>query len=161
MNNKEFRTVRGYQLLAQNKRLLTSAMEDYLEMIYRNSLQEGYIRINKLADLLNVKASSASKMVQKLGELGMLNYEKYGIITLTENGTEIGKYLLERHITIENFLRFLGCETDALIQTELLEHNINANTVESIKVLNEFFGRHKDVFERFSLFKKNYIKEEN
>ena len=68
MNNKGFHTVRGYQLLEQNKRLLTSAMEDYLEMICRNSLQDGYIRINKLAELLNVKASSASKMVQKLGD---------------------------------------------------------------------------------------------
>ncbi len=139
MNNKGFHTVRGYQLLEQNKRLLTSAMEDYLEMICRNSLQDGYIRINKLAELLNVKASSASKMVQKLGELGMWKYEKYGIIILTDSGKEIGEYLLERHKIIEEFLSFLECGDDVLIQTELIEHNINASTVENLKILNTFF----------------------
>ena len=49
-DKQEFYTVRGYELLDQDKRLLTSAMEDYLEMIYRNNLQEGYTRINALSD---------------------------------------------------------------------------------------------------------------
>jgi hypothetical protein len=53
--NQEFHTVRGYQLIKQTDRQLTSAMEDYLEMIYRNILKEGYMRINTLADMLNVK----------------------------------------------------------------------------------------------------------
>ena len=44
INSKEFYTVRGYHLLEQNKRLITPAMEDYLEMIYRCGLQEGYIK---------------------------------------------------------------------------------------------------------------------
>ncbi|MHB8125681.1 MAG: metal-dependent transcriptional regulator [Desulfitobacteriaceae bacterium] len=155
MNKREFHTVRGYQLLEQKKRLLTSAMEDYLEMIYRNSLQDGYLRINKLAELLNVKASSASKMVQKLGELGLLNYEKYGIVILTESGKEVGEYLLERHRIIENFLRFLECGDDVLIQTELIEHNINANTVENIKLLNGFFSSNKEVVEKYKEYRND------
>lgn len=152
MDNKEFHTVRGYQLLEQNKKLLTSAMEDYLEMIYRNILQDGYIRINKLAELLNVKASSASKMVQKLGKLGLLNYEKYGIIILSDNGKEIGEFLLERHRIIEDFLRFLGCGEDVLVQTELIEHNINISTVENIKILNSFFACNKDITDKYKLW---------
>ncbi len=123
--NNEFHTVRGYQLLEQNKSVLTSAMEDYLEMIYRNSIKEGYIRINTLAELLNVKAASASRMVQKLGILGLLIYKKYGIILLSESGKEIGEYLLKRHHIIEDFLKLLGCEDDLLQQTELMEHNLN------------------------------------
>ena len=153
MNNKEFHTVRGYQLLEQNKRLLTSAMEDYLEMIYRNSLQDGYLRINKLAEQLNVKASSASKMVQKLGELGLLKYEKYGIVILTENGKEIGEFLLERHRIIEDFLRFLECGDDILVQTELIEHNINAGTVENMRILNSFFACNKEIVDKYREYK--------
>ena len=82
-DNKKFHTVRGYQILDQNKKLLTSGMEDYLEMIYRNSLVDGYMRINTLSELLNVQASSTTKMVQKLTTLGLLDYKKYGIIFLT------------------------------------------------------------------------------
>lgn len=153
MNNREFHTVRGYQLLEQNKKLLTPAMEDYLEMIYRNSLEKSYIRINELADLLNVRASSASKMVQKLSYLHLLNYEKYGIIVLTENGKELGEFLFERHKIIEEFLKFLGTD-DILLQTELIEHNINANTLRNLKILNEFFTSNKNIREEFEQFKK-------
>ncbi|HEX2938259.1 MAG TPA: DtxR family transcriptional regulator, partial [Ruminiclostridium sp.] len=47
----DFHTVRGYQILEQHRKLLTPAMEDYLEMIYRHSLTESYMRVNTLAQL--------------------------------------------------------------------------------------------------------------
>lgn len=134
----QFHTVRGYQLLEQNKKLLTSAMEDYLEMIYRNSLVEGYMRINTLSELLNVQAPSATKMVQKLSALGLVDYKKYGIIFLTENGREIGKFLLNRHEIIETFLRHLGVSDSLLIETELIEHVISAETLQKIQQLNQY-----------------------
>lgn len=34
MNNKDFHTVRGYEILGKQKKVLTHSMEDYLEMIY-------------------------------------------------------------------------------------------------------------------------------
>ena len=160
MDSKDFHTVRGYQLLQQNQKLLTPAMEDYLEMIYRNSLQEGYLRINKLAELLNVKASSASKMVQKLGELGLLNYEKYGIIVLSDSGREIGDFLLERHKIIEDFLKLLGCGEDVLVQTELIEHNINSSTVKNLKILNDFFESNKEIADKYREYRESVLEKE-
>jgi len=135
-------------------------MEDYLEMIYRNSLQEGYLRINKLAELLNVKASSASKMVQKLGELGLLNYEKYGIIVLSDSGREIGDFLLERHKIIEDFLKLLGCGEDVLVQTELIEHNINSSTVKNLKILNDFFESNKEIADKYREYRESVLEKE-
>lgn len=160
MNNSKFRTVRGYQLLEQNKRLLTSAEEDYLEMIYRNSIQEGYLRINKLADLLNVKASSASRMVQKLGLIGMLKYEKYGIVILTESGKEIGEFLLHRHRVIESFLKNIGIGQNVLVETELIEHNVSTNTLRCIEMLNLFFDERSEISKEFELFKLKLSKLE-
>lgn len=129
--------------------MLTPSMEDYLEMIYRNNLEQPYIRINRLAQLLNVKAPSSSKMVQKLGELGFVNYERYGIVTLTDKGKRKGEILYKRHKVIEKFLSFIGCEEDALIQTELIEHSINANTVEKMELLYNFINDNKDILERY------------
>jgi DtxR family transcriptional regulator, Mn-dependent transcriptional regulator len=153
-NNEEFHTVRGYQLLEQNRKSLTSAMEDYLEMIYRNSLKEGYMRINMLSELLNVQASSATKMVQKLTSLELLDYKKYGIIFLTESGREIGKYLLARHNIIETFLMLLGVEKGILIETELIEHNISTSTLHKISLLNKFFEGNTEIKKKFD----DYIK---
>ena len=153
---QKFHTVRGYQLLEQNKSKLTSAMEDYLEMIYRNSLIEGYTRINTLSDLLNVQASSTTKMVQKLSEMGLIYYKKYGIIYLAENGKEIGKYLLERHNIVEAFLKYLGVGDNILIETELIEHNISPATLHNFYLLNKFFEIYPDFSKKFEQFKKSY-----
>ncbi len=160
MANKEFHTVRGYQLLEQNKRHLTSAMEDYLEMIYRNSLEEGYVRMGQLAGLLNVRAPSASKMVQRLSEIGMLKFRKYGIIMLSEDGKEIGRYLLERHILIENFLKLLGCEENLLEQTELVEHVINPELLRNLQVLVEFFLEEDKIMNQYIKYRMNYSSEQ-
>jgi Mn-dependent DtxR family transcriptional regulator len=153
---QKFYTVRGYAHLEQNKKLLTSAMEDYLEMIYRNSLKEGYMRINTLSELLNVKASSTTKMVQKLTSLGMLNYQKYGIIFLTDKGKDLGKYLLERHAIIETFLSFMGVNENILQETELMEHNITPDTLLKFNLLNMFFDKYPEISQKFRDYEKSY-----
>jgi Mn-dependent DtxR family transcriptional regulator len=145
----KFHTVRGYQLLSQNKKLLTPAMEDYLEMIYRNSLTEGYMRINTISELLNVAAPSATKMVQKLTKLGLLDYKKYGIIFVNDNGREIGRFLLERHNIIEEFLKNLGVEEDILTETELIEHNISAATLAKLSLFNNFLNDNTAIADKY------------
>ncbi len=159
--DNEFHTVRGYQLLHQNNKLLTSAMEDYLEMIFRNTGAEGYFRINELAEKLNVRASSATKMVQKLGELGFIKYKRYGIIELSESGKELGEYLLYRHKTIERFLDMIGINENLLVETELIEHNISANTLEHLEMLHKFFASSPELQRRFRLFMSANKKEQN
>ncbi len=148
-NDREFHTVRGYQLLEQQTRMLSPAMEDYLEMICRHSGEDGYLRIHSLAELLNVKASSASKMVQRLGKLGMLKYERYGLVRLTETGKTVGEYLLARHAAIEDFLKFLSGGQDVLTQTELIEHNIDAATAENMRKMCQFFMGNRKIAEKF------------
>ncbi|RCX15551.1 DtxR family iron (metal) dependent repressor [Anaerobacterium chartisolvens] len=157
--NQEFHTVRGYQLIEQTNRQLTSAMEDYLEMIYRNILTEGYMRINILADMLNVKPSSATKMVQKLTELGFLKYEKYGIIFLTDQGREIGEFLLKRHNIIEKFLDNIGICDNLLVETELIEHNVSSSTLKRIDLLNLYLEKHPQFLIGFEEFKQQFLKE--
>lgn len=158
-NNKEFYTFRGYQMMKQNKKLLTASMEDYLEMIYRTCLKEGYERTNHLARKLNVQASSASKIVQKLAELGLINYEKYGIIQLTEKGKTIGEFLLKRHKTIETFLNKIGVKEMAFKDTEMIEHHISPETYESIELLNKFLDQNPQIIEKFHDFKKKTAKK--
>jgi Mn-dependent DtxR family transcriptional regulator len=138
----EFHTVRGYELLDQRRKRLTPAMEDYVEMIYRHSLEEGYLRINALADLLNVQPPSATKMVQRLAKLELVNYKKYGILSLTAAGAELGRFLFERHAVIEAFLKNLGTQEDVLTETELIEHSISASTVDRLKLINGYMAEH-------------------
>lgn len=159
-NNQDFHTVRGYEILGKQREVLSHSMEDYLEMIYRNSLEEAYVRINALAESLNVQAPSATKMVQKLGKLGLLHYEKYGIVQLTPEGERIGKYLLKRHEIIENFLKVIGVEEQLLVNVELIEHNVTTGALNKIKILNEFFETYPDILEKFEKYRVSYDKNE-
>jgi len=132
-NNKdEFYTFRGYTLLSKEENPLTASMEDYLEMIYRLSKENGYTRINDLAAALNVQPPSATKMVQKLTDLNFLQYEKYGIIKLTKTGEDLGCYLLKRHNILEDFLRIIGVTEGLLEETEKIEHNVSEHTMKHI-----------------------------
>ncbi|MBP1737397.1 MAG: Mn-dependent transcriptional regulator [Oscillospiraceae bacterium] len=148
----QFHTVRGYQQLERQDKSLTPAMEDYLEMIYRRSLTGGFLRVNTLSELLNVTAPSATKMVQNLSKLGLVDYRRYDLISLTEQGREMGAYLLARHNMIEDFLKNLGVSEEVLSDTELIEHDISAVTLQKFALLNRFLEVHPDILEQYHAF---------
>lgn len=129
----EFHTLKGYRL--QNSEEITESMEDYLEMICRHMQENGYIRINFLAEKLNVRPSSASKMVNKLKDLDLVKFEKYGLITLTRRGGEIGHYLLWRHDLLHRFFCLLNHSACELEQVEQVEHYMNKETLDNLEKL--------------------------
>ena len=137
MNNDEnaYFTFKGYQL--NNDSNLTSSMEDYLEMIIRLKEKQPFVRINELANNLNVRPSSASKMVTKLSQEGFLEYQKYGIITLTELGKQWGEYFIYRHQVLNNFLCLLNNSHNELEQVEKIEHFLNKKTIDNLALLTK------------------------
>mgnify|MGYP000070738545 CR=1 FL=1 len=151
--NRDFYTVRGYQMLNADQKLLTSSMEDYLEMIYRLCEEEGYARINQLAERLHVRPSSATKLVQRLALCGMIDYERYGIIRLTERGRGVGEFLLHRHKVLETFLQNLGIQETRLKDTEMIEHDISINALEKIEKLNRFFSVYPEILSQYQSYK--------
>jgi len=104
-------------------------------MIYRIYLDGKAVRIRTLADRLNVKPSSATKMVDNLRKQGLVASEKYDYIKLTDAGCGLGKYLIFRHDTLHDFLCYINKSSSELEQVEKIEHFINAETVSNIKVL--------------------------
>ncbi len=149
---REFRTVRGYQIKQQETKAITASMEDYLEMIYRLAQEKGYTRMGDLATALNVQPPSASKMVQKLAEMGYLQFEKYGVIELSKKGRKHGQYLLKRHETLERFLGIIGVKDQLLEETEKIEHYISPETIEKIMLLVEFMEDNPEWLQAFYNF---------
>jgi DtxR family Mn-dependent transcriptional regulator len=133
--NNDFYTSKGYYLKSQKE--MTEAMEDYLEMICRLAKENEYVRINMLANKLNVRPSSTSKMVQNLKKAGYVQFEKYGFIKPTKRGWEVGNYLLYRHDVLHNFFCFVNNSQSELKQVELIEHFITEETVKNIEKLME------------------------
>lgn len=132
-DSNEFYTIKGYALNAEGE--LTSAMEDYLEMIARLAQQSEYVKVSHLSKMLHVKASSVTKMAQQLGQSGFIEYKKYGYIFLTDKGRDIGDYLLYRHEVIHRFLCVLNHSDNELEQTEKIEHYLDRTTVKNLELL--------------------------
>lgn len=130
-----FYTLKGYQM--GNDPELTSAMEDYLEMITRIVHENGYAKVGDLSKLLHVKPSSVTKMVQHLGENGFIRSEKYGDVFLTDKGEDAGAYLLYRHDVIHRFLCALNHSGNELEQVEKIEHFLDRHTVENLQTLTQ------------------------
>ena len=131
----DFYTQKGYQL--KNRSHITGAMEDYLEMICREGKTEGYVRIGALAAKLNVRPSSASKMVYNLRTLGLVEFEKYGLIRPTEEGWQLGEYLLYRHRVLLRFFHLVDGGED-LELVEQVEHFLREGTVHNLERVTYF-----------------------
>jgi Mn-dependent DtxR family transcriptional regulator len=153
MNNRDFRTFDGY--MKNGERLLSASMEDYLEMIYRLSKDTGFTRINELSEALNVHPPSATRMVQKLGLMNLIQYERYGVILLRAEGKRLGELLLERHDIIESFFRLFGInEEKILAETEKVEHTLSDETVQCFERYILFIGENPDVLDRLNEYGK-------
>ncbi|MGL5330638.1 MAG: metal-dependent transcriptional regulator, partial [Peptostreptococcaceae bacterium] len=76
------------------KNKLTPNEEDYMEIIYRISIEKENITVSDVSKYLNITPASVSKMIKKLSEKELLIYERYGYIKLNDLGSAIGKKLL-------------------------------------------------------------------
>jgi DtxR family Mn-dependent transcriptional regulator len=102
----------------------SSAVEDYAKAIYALQEDEDTVSITAIAQRLNVTPASASGMVRKLDELGLVTHERYRGVRLTESGTKLALEMVRHHRLLELYLaESLGVPWDRVHQeAEVLEH---------------------------------------
>lgn len=128
----------------------SQSAEDYLERIHELIEEKGYARVVDIASSLNVKQASVTSMVQKLGELGYVNYEKYRGLILTDKGLEVARKIQKRHETLSRFFSLLGLEPQTQqADIEGIEHHLSPETVECLADLAQFFEDNPQVLKDF------------
>jgi DtxR family transcriptional regulator, Mn-dependent transcriptional regulator len=111
-----------------NRELLSvrsTAVEDYAKAIYALERRTGAaISTNALAERLGVTAASASGMVKRLGELGLVEHLPYRGVSLTDDGRRVALEVMRHHRLLELYLvEDLGVPWDRVHQeAEVLEH---------------------------------------
>jgi DtxR family Mn-dependent transcriptional regulator len=113
----------------------SSAVEDYAKAIYALESREGdVVSTNALAERLGVTAASASGMVKRLGELGLVEHEPYRGVTLTDAGRRVALEVMRHHRLLELYLvQSLGVPWDRVHQeAEVLEHVLSEELEELI-----------------------------
>jgi DtxR family Mn-dependent transcriptional regulator len=111
------------------------AVEDYAKAIF--SLQaelDGPVSTTALAERLGVTAASASGMVKKLGELGLVEHKPYKGVALSPKGRRVALEVLRHHRLLEAYLASsLGVPWDRVhAEAEVLEHVLSEELEELI-----------------------------
>jgi DtxR family Mn-dependent transcriptional regulator len=116
--------------------MLSERAEDYLEAIYVVRLKKGYVRVKDVALQLGVRGPSVIEMLQKLHGKRLVVYEKYGGITLTEEGEAIARVIKDRHDTLVRLLSLAGVPADIADKDACtIEHHLSPTTLEQLKKL--------------------------
>ncbi|MEM2855679.1 MAG: iron dependent repressor, metal binding and dimerization domain protein [Candidatus Nitrosocaldaceae archaeon] len=114
----------------EKQRVMTSKMEDYLEVILELIEDKGYATVVDISSHLNVSAASVTNMVKRLRDQGYLEYERYRGLRLTEKGKSVAESIRERHGILIKFLTLLCVDEDrANKEAEGLEHYLESSTL--------------------------------
>jgi DtxR family transcriptional regulator, Mn-dependent transcriptional regulator len=113
----------------------TSAIEDYAKAIYAlEERGEGAVTTNALAERLGVTAGSASGMVKRLDEMGLVTHVPYKGVQLTPEGVRLALEVLRHHRLLELYLaQALDVPWDRVHEeAEVLEHVLSEELEELI-----------------------------
>jgi DtxR family transcriptional regulator, Mn-dependent transcriptional regulator len=113
----------------------SAAVEDYAKAIFTLERRGGgAVSTNALAERMDVTPASASGMVRRLGELGLVTHEPYHGVQLTARGATVALEVLRHHRLLELYLaQSLGVPWDRVHdEAEVLEHVLSEELEELI-----------------------------
>jgi len=119
----------------------SSTVENYLKAIYigTNSLEppQRLLPMGQLASALNVTPGTATTMVKTLAESGLVEYEPYAGVALTQAGQKLAALVTRRHRLIELFLvQVMGYSWDEVHdEAEQLEHSVSDRLVDRMDAM--------------------------
>lgn len=114
---------------------LSASLEEYLSAIYTLSKKNAAVRVTDIAMLLGVQKSSTNTALKHLKEQGLINYEKYKAITLTQMGIARADYLSKRHSLFKQFLTDIIQTEEELaeVEAEKLSHCVSCHTTAKLE----------------------------
>ena len=124
--------------------LASSTVENYLKAIYLGvgalSPPNRLLPMGQLAGALGVAPGTATTMVKTLAESGLVEYEPYAGVALTEAGGKLAALVVRRHRVVELFLvNVMGYGWDEVHdEAEQLEHAVSDRLVDR---MDEMLGQ--------------------
>ena len=120
-------------------KMTTDREEDYLEAILHLVNEKGYARVGNIAKGLKCSSATVTEMLGRLSSKSLVNYEKYGGVTLTPEGRKIAEEIDRRHVIIRDFLLILGVSDKAADEDAcLIEHDLHMETLMKLEKFIEF-----------------------
>lgn len=110
------------------------SQEDYLEKILQIFQKKESVHAIDIAREMSFSKPSVSIAMNKLKELGYIEINDKGDISLTESGKEIAEKTLEKHVVLTKMLMYLGVDEETASEDACrMEHDISDTTWVLIK----------------------------
>jgi len=91
--------------IMKKEKKITASLENYLCAIYAIEKQNKAARVKDISNYLSIGASSVSEAMKVLEKKEYINYEPYGLITITPKGEKVVLEKTKRSEVISNFLK--------------------------------------------------------
>lgn len=136
------------------KEKLSSSLEDYLEVIYNIIDKNEKVRAIDISRELNVSRASVTEALKKLADKQLINYGRYDMISMTEEGKKQALDVIEKHNTLQYFFEeIMGLEHDEAATTACkIEHIISQNVLDRFTALKNFHKTHPEYIEAFQKY---------
>ena len=82
---------------------LSASLEDYIEAIFHIVDEKKVARGKEIAKRLKVSRASVTEALRSLSQKGLIHYEPYEVITLTEKGKVVAEDVIRRHEALKEF----------------------------------------------------------
>lgn len=125
---------------------LTSNMEDYMEAIAMLMVNNRVVRVKDIAKKLDIKMPSVTAALNKLKEMDLIEYEKYGFIELTEEGRKIANNVYNKHTCLFKFFEKVLNMSPECADSEAckVEHTLDTATCIRLHRFLDFFDKEKE-----------------
>ncbi|TXT55252.1 MAG: hypothetical protein BAJATHORv1_40162 [Candidatus Thorarchaeota archaeon] len=134
---------------------MTKALEDYLKTIYTIETERGSVGVSDIAETMNVKAPSVTTALQRLRKLGLVDYQPYQEVHLTEKGFRVASKIQERFQVLYDFLLLLGIGDEiANLDACEIEHVAHRETIACLTEFLKFMREGPRMPKWLSCFKE-------
>ena len=111
------------------------ALSESAEMMIKNINQlaanEKRVRTSDLANKTELKPATVTEMIQRLGDLGLVDYEPYHGVHLTKQGQHVADVIEHRFNILERFLtEILGVDNDEAAEVACRMEHVLTRDVE-------------------------------
>lgn len=116
----------------RTKRLFSESVEEYLDGLFRLQREVSKVTNGEIATYMCVSAGSATAMIKKLADLGLVHHVPYQGIRLTDRGMKIAMQLARAHRVLKRYfvdeldmpwydVHELACKLEHYIPQDVIE----------------------------------------
>ena len=127
-------------MVTREQKNLSASLEDYLESIFFLTRESAVARSKDIAKGLGVARPSVTGALRQLAQKGLVNYEPYGLVSLTKAGQTRAAGVAKKHDIIKSFfVDIFGVEAQSAAEAACrAEHTLGKPIVTKLMSFIEF-----------------------